>query len=121
MPRVELQADRRRIVIDGATIAAVDQAPRLGRGETVRVLPGFIDVHIHGAVGVDVNGADAAGLLRVAEFLAGRGVTAWMPTLVPDSDDNYRRAIDAINYLMVMQVGKPVAQAVGVHYEGVWA
>src|SRR5688500_16217717 len=49
------------------------------------VLPGFIDVHIHGAVGIDVNSADADGLLEVARFLASNGVTAWMPTLVPDS------------------------------------
>jgi len=85
------------------------------------VFPGFIDVHIHGAVGVDVNEADADGLGRVAEFLAARGVTAWVPTLVPDSDENYRRVIGEIDRLMEMQEGLPVAQAVGVHYEGVFA
>ena len=89
--------------------------------ENVTVLPGFIDVHNHGAVGVDVNSADADGLLKIAEFLAKNGVTAWMPTLVPDVDENYRRAIDAINELMRLQTDKPVAQAVGVHYEGVFA
>ena len=85
------------------------------------VWPGFIDVHNHGAVGIDVNEADAGGLFKISEFLATRGVTAWLPTLVPDSDENYRRAIGAIDELMVMQVGKAVAQAVGVHYEGVFA
>lgn len=85
------------------------------------IFPGFIDVHNHGAVGVDVNEADTADLLRVAEFLAGRGVTAWLPTLVPDSDENYLRVIDAIDELMSIQTDKPVAQAVGVHYEGVFA
>src|SRR6187399_303821 len=85
------------------------------------LLPGFIDVHNHGAVGVDVNEADADGLLKVAAFLVKNGVTAWMPTLVPDSDDNYKRVIDAINELMLRQEGEPVAQAVGVHYEGVFA
>src|ERR1700712_4342298 len=69
------------------------------------IFPGFIDVHIHGAVGVDVNTAEVDGLLRVAAFLARNGVTAWMPTLVPDSDANYRRVIDAIDELMVMQEG----------------
>ncbi|HVF46898.1 MAG TPA: N-acetylglucosamine-6-phosphate deacetylase, partial [Pyrinomonadaceae bacterium] len=61
------------------------------------------------------------GLLRVASFLARQGVTAWMPTLVPDSDENYRRVIGAMDDLMVRQQGLPVAQAVGVHYEGVFA
>ncbi|MEQ1924385.1 MAG: hypothetical protein ABL952_17955, partial [Pyrinomonadaceae bacterium] len=49
--------------------------------------PGFIDVHNHGAVGVDVNTAGVDGLLKIAAFLGRNGVTAWVPTLVPDSDD----------------------------------
>lgn len=85
------------------------------------LFPGFIDVHTHGAVGVDVNEADAEGLLKIAGYLAANGVTSWMPTLVPDTDENYRRVIDEIDRLMQMQTGKPVAQAVGVHYEGVFA
>jgi N-acetylglucosamine-6-phosphate deacetylase len=85
------------------------------------VLPGFIDIHIHGAVGVDVNDADGDGLIRIAGFLAQNGVTSWVPTLVPDSDESYGRAIDAIDELMIRQQGKPISQAVGVHYEGVFA
>lgn len=98
----------------GAIACDTDSLPLL-------TMPGFIDVHIHGAVGVDVNTADAAGLMRVAEFLARSGVAAWVPTLVPDSDENYVRAVHAIDELMRMQVGRPVAQALGVHYEGVFA
>ena len=85
------------------------------------VLPGMIDVHIHGAAGVDVNTADLDGLLEVARFLARNGVTSWMPTLVPDSDENYRRVINAVDRLMEIQNHEAVAQAVGVHYEGVFA
>jgi N-acetylglucosamine-6-phosphate deacetylase len=44
-----------------------------------------------------------------------------MPTLVPDSDENYERTILTIDHLMEIQVEEPVAQAVGVHYEGVFA
>lgn len=86
-----------------------------------RVFPGFIDIHNHGAAGVDVNGADTDALLDAAEFLARQGVTAWVPTIVPDTDENYRRAIGAIDRLMEVQTGRPVAQAIGVHYEGVFA
>jgi N-acetylglucosamine-6-phosphate deacetylase len=86
-----------------------------------RVVPGFIDIHSHGAVGVDVNLADTEGLFKIAAYLAANGVTAWMPTLVPDSDENYRRAISAIDGLMDRQSDRPVAQALGVHYEGVFA
>jgi len=85
------------------------------------LLPGFIDVHIHGAKGIDVNSADGDGLFEIAKFLASHGVTGWLPTLVPDSDSNYAHAISAIDRLMEMQLDEPVAQAVGVHYEGVFA
>jgi len=86
-----------------------------------RVMPGFIDIHNHGAVGIDVNLSDTEGLFKIAAFLAANGVTAWMPTLVPDSDENYRRVISAIDGLMDRQTDRPVAQAIGVHYEGVFA
>jgi N-acetylglucosamine-6-phosphate deacetylase len=104
------------------------------------IFPGFIDVHIHGAIGVDVNSAGAAGLLRVSEFLASKGVTAWLPTLVPGPVEQYERAIAAITEAMQQQsleyrlqsgfrdwekdpteVGplkSSGARILGVHYEG---
>jgi N-acetylglucosamine-6-phosphate deacetylase len=84
-------------------------------------MPGLVEVHFHGAMGIDVNTADADGLLEIGKFLATKGVTAWVPTLVPDSDENYRRTILAIDRLMEIQRNEPAAQAVGVHYEGVFA
>lgn len=98
-----------------------DKAGRETDFESVAVFPGFIDVHIHGAAGIDVNEADADGLLQIAAFLATNGVTSWVPTLVPDSDANYERSIHEIDRLMELQADMPVAQAVGVHYEGVFA
>src|SRR4051812_32549316 len=53
------------------------------------ILPGFIDVHNHGAVGMDVMGASADGLAEVSAYLATQGVTGWLATLVPGSDENY--------------------------------
>jgi N-acetylglucosamine-6-phosphate deacetylase len=82
---------------------------------------GFVDIHIHGAVGVDTMTAGAGDLRKMAKFLAAKGTTAWLPTFVPDSDDNYRKAIAAIDELMKTQADEPLAQALGVHYEGVFA
>ncbi len=82
---------------------------------------GFIDIHNHGAVGVDVNTATADDLRKVGRFLAANGVTAWLPTLVPDSDAVYRKVIAAIDEVMATQNSEAAAQIVGVHYEGVFA
>ena len=35
----------------------------------LRVLPGFLDLHTHGAAGVDVNAADAEGLWQLYDPL----------------------------------------------------
>ena len=60
------------------------------------LFPGFIDLHIHGAAGVDTMTASEDGLRRVAQFLARNGVTAWLPTLVPSPQEQYEQAISAI-------------------------
>ena len=117
-------ADRKmNIVVENGVIAQVSTEPNDERSsdEQTWLFPGFVDIHIHGAVGIDVNDADVDGLLTTASFLARNGVTAWVPTLVPDSDENYRRVINEVDRLMEEQGGRPVAQAFGVHYEGVFA
>jgi N-acetylglucosamine-6-phosphate deacetylase len=87
--------------------------------EGLTLYPGFIDVHIHGAVGVDALEADASDLHRVALFLAREGVTAWLPTLVPAPTEDYRRAVETVEELLRTQDGlAPAARAIGLHYEG---
>lgn len=113
------------VVLSKGLIQTVNGAG-FGAGESfdcagLTLMPGFIDVHIHGAMGIDVNTADADGLFEIAKYLATKGVTSWVPTLVPDSDENYKRVALAIDRLMEIQMEKPIAQAVGVHYEGVFA
>jgi N-acetylglucosamine-6-phosphate deacetylase len=82
--------------------------------------PGFIDIHIHGAVGVDTMQANADDLHRMAEFLARQGVTAWLPTLVPGPDEDYAKAARAVTELMNDETERegPAARALGIHYEG---
>ena len=43
-----------------------------------KVVPGFIDVHTHGAVGVDVNAATAEDYEKICRFAAGNGTTSWL-------------------------------------------
>lgn len=79
------------------------------------LFPGFIDVHIHGAIGVDTMAARAEDLDSVSEFLATRGVTGWLPTLVPAPAADYASAIKAIEEAIKLNGG---ARILGVHYEG---
>ncbi len=102
----------RKIVFDGHSVLDASE---------LTVIPGFIDIHCHGAEGIDVNRTDAAGFLEIGRFLSRHGVTGWLPTLVPDSQSSYEKAVSAIDKAMDMQRDIPVAQILGVHYEGVFA
>jgi len=112
-------------IVDEDELRATERALDL-KGLTL--FPGFIDVHIHGAVGVDTMQANAADLDRVSQFLATRGVTGWLPTLVPGPTADYTHAIKAIDRAMKEQeslqqeeAGHPLsagARILGVHYEG---
>ena len=42
----------------------------------MKIVPGFIDTHSHGAVGVDVNGATAEDLEKISCFMASKGTTS---------------------------------------------
>ena len=53
----------------------------------LRVLPGFIDVHTHGAAGVDVNAADVEGLRKIGRFFASQGVTGWLCSILTDTPE----------------------------------
>lgn len=93
------------------------------------LLPGFIDLHIHGAVGFDVLGAGVDGLSKMAKYLASQGTTTWLPTFVPARDEEYESAIRAIDEVMTGQAedandsnrAATGARVAGVHYEGAFA
>ena len=115
---------RASILIEDGLIAAVDESDALEAPAAeiidlsgTTILPGFIDFHIHGAVGVDVMEATPTGLQDVSEYLASQGVTAWLPTFVPASDEQYARGIDSISESMESADGSG-ARVLGVHYEG---
>jgi len=108
------------IVIEDEHIVSVSERPTEADVETLSlggatVLPGFIDVHNHGAVGVDVMGASADGLAAVSAYLATQGVTGWLATLVPGSDENYASVSAAVGQAMNDSQG---ARVLGIHYEG---
>ena len=66
----------------------------------MRLAPGLIDVHTHGAAGVDVNAADEAGLRKIAAFFATQGVTAFHASVLTDTPETTERCLGAIASVM---------------------
>lgn len=50
-------------------------------------VPGFIDVHTHGAAGVDVNAADREGFEKIGHFFATQGTTSWLCSILTDTKE----------------------------------
>lgn len=84
--------------------------------EDKRILPGFIDVHTHGAVGFDTNDADEEGLRRWCEYLPSEGVTAFCPTTVTQTEQVLTKA--ANNVLNVSKKEYKGARILGINFEG---
>ena len=64
------------------------------------VVPGLIDMHIHGYLGNDSSDGEVSELVAMAEGLAKNGVTGWLPTTMTISYDALRKAVAAIREAM---------------------
>ena len=81
-----------------------------------RVVPGFIDIHTHGAVGVDVNGASAGDLEKIGKFFAGNGTTSWLASVLTDTEEQTRWCIG--QYKAWREEERNGAELLGIHLEG---
>jgi len=83
-------------------------------------IPGFIDVHIHGAGGHDVMEGTEQAMSAVASTLARHGTTSFVATTVTASPDDTCRGVEGIARYITRQFAalRPKAEVLGVHYEG---
>lgn len=79
-------------------------------------IPGFIDIHTHGFRSYACDDLDPNHLLALAKEYAKRGITAFCPTIMARSLDEYARIIDT--YRSVFQGDIRGAQCAGFHLEG---
>ncbi len=105
------------IAIDGGVITGIGQIDHLDGidADGKYVVPGFIDIHSHGAVGVDTMDCDTAALERMCGFYASKGVTTLFPTTTTAEHEKTLRAIKA---LRAVDVEKCPVTLRGVHIEG---
>ncbi|WP_310199631.1 N-acetylglucosamine-6-phosphate deacetylase [Neobacillus niacini] len=82
------------------------------------VVPGFIDVHIHGAAGADTMDATIDALETIAKTLPAEGTTSFLATTITQKHENIENALrNAAGYLKSHNTsGK--ADILGVHLEG---
>jgi N-acetylglucosamine-6-phosphate deacetylase len=86
------------------------------------VVPGFVDIHIHGAGGHDVMEADARALDRITSTVARYGTTSMVATTVTASVDVTCKSLEGIARHVRKQAQEQTArfgaEILGIHLEG---
>jgi N-acetylglucosamine-6-phosphate deacetylase len=80
------------------------------------LLPGFIDLHVHGAMGFEVMDASVGGLHQMAQFFARHGVTGFLATTWTATTAAIHLALDAVKQTLGRVPGG--ASILGAHLEG---
>ncbi len=80
------------------------------------ILPGFVDIHVHGGGGADFMDADPDGMERIAKTHARHGTTAMAPTTMTCDDDVLREVIGC--FLACEKRPEGGAELLGLHLEG---
>ena len=110
------------VEMEGKTITAVypagselPAADKVVDAEGRMLLPGFIDIHSHGAGGCDTCDAKLESLRTIAECKMKEGVTSWLPTTLTLSPKVLEDVCASVAEYMKNQ---EFAKTPGVHLEG---
>jgi len=76
------------------------------------VLPGFVDLQVNGAFGVDVA-SESSRLPELSEALLSTGTTSYLPTVISSPEGVYEEALPAM-----VSLNASGAEVLGVHLEG---
>ncbi len=104
------------LTVENGRITAIGEEREgeiLDFGENM-VLPGFIDVHTHGAMGKDTMDATDEAMQVMKKHMADHGVTSFLPTTVTMPTETL---CDAIRAAKANEKGEG-AEILGVHLEG---
>ncbi|MEW4414160.1 N-acetylglucosamine-6-phosphate deacetylase [Clostridium sp. AN503] len=109
------------ILTDGGVIKKIgtdlqDEDARVMDLAGKKVVPGFIDIHTHGAVGVDVNAASAEDFEKICRFQASQGTTSWQGSILTDTREQTLWCIGQYNRWKEME--HQGADLMGIHLEG---
>jgi N-acetylglucosamine-6-phosphate deacetylase len=96
---------------------SLNEADEIIDAKGLYVSPGFIDLHVHGAMGHDVMDGDLEGLKVIGEKILENGVTSFLPTTMTMPKETIHEAMVSVRYLMALEDYQG-ATALGVHLEG---
>ena len=82
-----------------------------------KVIPGLVDVHIHGAMGADFSDGDPNGLRKMARYLLKEGVTGFTPASMTLPYDVLNKAFQTGKQL-AEECPTDCARILGIHMEG---
>lgn len=110
------------IKVKDQLIVSIGHEPYEGNLEVINVsgshiLPGFIDVHIHGGYGQDAMDANEEGLKHLSKNLLREGTTSYLATTMTQSNDAIIDALHTIAHYQQHQTAQE-AEILGVHLEG---
>jgi len=80
------------------------------------LVPGFIDVHVHGGANHDFMDADEEGIKAITKFHASNGTTSLLATTLTASREDLTAVMERVSSYMSQPM--EYAQIVGVHLEG---
>jgi len=89
-----------------------------GKGKDWTLLPGFIDVHIHGANGHDVMDATHEALDGMSNQLPKEGTTSFLSTTMTQSPQDISKAVSNAGEFIELQPTAGQAEVLGIHLEG---
>ncbi|RWZ60621.1 N-acetylglucosamine-6-phosphate deacetylase [Halobacillus fulvus] len=110
------------VCVEGGKISEVTEhivssADHKINGEGYTLVPGFIDVHIHGANGHDVMDASEEAVRGMARQLPKEGTTSFLATTMTQSDESIASAVANVGHYMKRQP-EGEAEVLGIHLEG---
>ena len=109
--RADLRVTGERIAEIAPTLTGDDAVDLTG----CIIVPGFVDIHIHGCCGGDTADADVSSLHTMSRYLAQHGVTAFCPTSMTLPEDALASQFAAVERCKGTEPG---ARILGVRMEG---
>lgn len=104
-----------RIVEVAGPDGVLPDADHVIDGEGRIAMPGFIDIHSHGAAGDDVCDPGPGAVRRIAQRKLREGVTTWLPTTLTQPAN---RLMEIAANCAVYMAGQDFCRTPGLHVEG---